>query len=59
MKNTLTTSAGCPVADNQNTMTAGPRGPQLLQDAWLLENWHILTGRTMTIIPSPVIYSGL
>ena len=24
-------SAGCPVAHNQNVMTAGPRGPQLLQ----------------------------
>ena len=33
----LTTAAGCPVVDNQNTMTAGPRGPVLLQDVWLLE----------------------
>ena len=33
----LTTNAGCPVADNQNVMTAGPRGPQLLQDVWYLE----------------------
>lgn len=33
----LTTAAGCPVADNQNVMTAGPRGPQLLQDVWFLE----------------------
>ena len=23
----LTTAFGCPVVDNQNTMTAGPRGP--------------------------------
>lgn len=37
MKNKLTTAAGCPVADNQNVMTAGPRGPQLLQDVWFLE----------------------
>jgi catalase len=28
----LTTAAGAPVVDNQNTMTAGPRGPVLLQD---------------------------
>ena len=28
----LTTAAGAPVADNQNVMTAGPRGPMLLQD---------------------------
>ena len=33
----LTTAAGCPVVDNQNTMTAGPRGPVLLQDVWYLE----------------------
>jgi catalase len=36
-KKTLTTNAGAPVADNQNVMTAGPRGPQLLQDVWFLE----------------------
>ncbi|AWP61023.1 catalase [Bordetella bronchiseptica] len=34
---TLTTAAGAPVADNNNTMTAGPRGPALLQDVWFLE----------------------
>jgi catalase len=33
----LTTVAGAPVADNQNTATAGPRGPVLLQDVWFLE----------------------
>ncbi|MDI9846934.1 catalase [Rhodoblastus sp. 17X3] len=33
----LTTAAGVPVADNQNIITAGPRGPALLQDVWLLE----------------------
>jgi catalase len=33
----LTTATGCPVADNQNIITAGPRGPQLLQDVWFLE----------------------
>lgn len=33
----LTTNFGCPVVDNQNIMTAGPRGPQLLQDVWYLE----------------------
>lgn len=36
-KKKLTTSAGCPVVDNQNVMTAGPRGPMLLQDVWFLE----------------------
>lgn len=33
----LTTASGAPVADNQNAMTAGPRGPMLLQDVWFLE----------------------
>jgi catalase len=33
----LTTSWGAPVGDNQNSMTAGQRGPTLLQDVHLLE----------------------
>jgi catalase len=33
----LTTAAGAPVPDNQNVVTAGPRGPMLLQDVWFLE----------------------
>ncbi len=33
----LTTAFGAPVPDNQNVVTAGPRGPQLLQDVWFLE----------------------
>ena len=37
MSKKLTTAVGCPVADNQNVLTAGPRGPQLLQDVWFLE----------------------
>src|SRR6201992_1178794 len=36
-KPTLTTSSGIPVADNQNTMTASPLGPVLMQDFHLLE----------------------
>ncbi len=36
-KTKLTTAAGGPVPDNQNAMTAGRRGPMLLQDVWLLE----------------------
>ena len=35
--NRLTTSWGAPVGDNQNSMTAGNRGPTLLQDVHLLE----------------------
>jgi len=36
-KKKLTTTGGAPVPDNQNVMTAGPRGPMLLQDVWFLE----------------------
>jgi len=34
---TLTTDSGMPVSDNQNSITAGPRGPLLMQDFYLLE----------------------
>jgi catalase len=34
---TLTTSSGIPVSDNQNSITAGPHGPVLMQDFHLLE----------------------
>ncbi len=38
MKQTeLTTTGGNPIADNQNSMTAGPRGPLLMQDYQLIE----------------------
>ncbi|MET1028561.1 MAG: catalase [Dongiaceae bacterium] len=33
----MTSAAGAPVGDNQNSLTAGPRGPMLLQDVWFLE----------------------
>ena len=33
----FTNANGAPVPDNTNTMTAGPRGPVLLQDLWLIE----------------------
>jgi catalase len=33
----MTTYAGIPVADNQNSTTAGPRGPVLMQDFMLIE----------------------
>ena len=36
-KKLMTTAAGCPVADNQNSLTAGPRGPILMQDVHLFE----------------------
>ena len=33
----FTSATGAPVADNTNIQTAGPRGPALLQDVWLIE----------------------
>src|ERR1700675_1284298 len=33
----LTPSAGNPIADNQNALSAGPRGPLLMQDYQLIE----------------------
>ncbi len=37
VKKTLTTAAGIPVPDNQTSLTAGERGPTLLQDHYLIE----------------------
>ncbi|WP_029135493.1 catalase [Nakamurella lactea] len=33
----MTTAAGAPVPENDNAITAGKRGPLLLQDVWFLE----------------------
>ena len=33
----LTTGTGAPVADNNHALTAGPRGPMLMQDVWFQE----------------------
>ena len=33
----LSHASGTPVTDNLNIQTAGPRGPALLQDVWLIE----------------------
>lgn len=35
--NKLTNEVGAPVADNENAITAGPRGPVVMQDVWLME----------------------
>jgi catalase len=37
LKNKLTTAFGIPVADDQNSLTAGEQGPVLMQDVHLLE----------------------
>ena len=36
-RKTMTTSSGNPVDDNRNSLTAGPRGPILLQDFTLID----------------------
>ena len=36
-KKTQTTSSGAPVEDNQNSLSAGPRGPLLMEDYHLIE----------------------
>ena len=50
----LTTSAGNPVADNQNSLSAGPRGPLLLQDVHLLEK---LAHQNRERIPERVVHA--
>ena len=50
----LTTAAGIPVGDNQNSMTAGPRGPLLVQD-WQLFEKHAHFNRER--IPERVVHA--
>jgi Catalase len=33
----LTNEVGAPIADNENSITVGPRGPVAMQDVWLME----------------------
>ncbi len=53
-KKRLTTSAGIPVGDNQNSLTAGPRGPLLVQD-WQLFEKHAHFNRER--IPERVVHA--
>ena len=53
-KRTLTTTAGRPVADNQNSLTAGKRGPVLLQDVHLIEK---LAHQNRERIPERVVHA--
>ncbi|MCC5830516.1 MAG: catalase, partial [Phycisphaeraceae bacterium] len=53
-KQQLTTSAGIPVGDNQNSLTAGPRGPLLVQD-WQLFEKHAHFNRER--IPERVVHA--
>ena len=54
MSQRLTTTAGAPIADNQNSLTAGPRGPVLLQDYQLLEK---LAHQNRERIPERVVHA--
>lgn len=51
---TLTTTAGNPIADNQNSLTAGARGPILMQDYQLLEK---LAHQNRERIPERVVHA--
>jgi catalase len=51
---TLTSTAGAPVPDNQNSITAGARGPILLQDYQLLEK---LAHQNRERIPERVVHA--
>lgn len=54
VRTTLTTSAGIPVGENQNSLTAGPRGPLLVQD-WQLFEKHAHFNRER--IPERVVHA--
>src|SRR6201998_1775475 len=54
MHDHLTTTAGAPVADNQNSLTAGPRGPVLIQDYQLIEK---LAHQNRERIPERVVHA--
>ena len=51
---TLTTTAGAPISDNQNSLTAGSRGPVLMQDYQLIEK---LAHQNRERIPERVVHA--
>lgn len=54
MQKTMTTTAGNPISDNQNSITAGERGPILLQDYQLIEK---LAHQNRERIPERVVHA--
>nr|WP_276530201.1 catalase [Cerasicoccus arenae] len=50
----MTTSAGNPISDNQNSLTAGARGPLLIQDYQLIEK---LAHQNRERIPERVVHA--
>lgn len=53
-KKTMTTTAGAPVADNQNSLTAGERGGIMLQDYQLIEK---LAHQNRERIPERIVHA--
>lgn len=51
---TMTTSSGAPIANNQESLTVGPRGPILLQDYQLIEK---LAHQNRERIPERVVHA--
>lgn len=54
MKKIMTTTGGNPIADNQNSLTAGERGPVLLQDYQLIQK---LAHQNRERIPERVVHA--
>lgn len=54
MKKTMTTTGGNPIADNQNSLTAGERAPVLLQDYQLIQK---LAHQNRERIPERVVHA--
>lgn len=54
MKKTMTTTGGNPISDNQNSLTAGERGPVLLQDYQLIQK---LAHQNRERIPERVVHA--
>lgn len=54
MQKTMTTTAGNPISDNQNSLTAGQRGPVLMQDYQLIEK---LAHQNRERIPERVVHA--
>jgi len=55
MKKIMTTTAGNPISDNQNSITAGQRGPVLMQDYQLIEK---LAHQNRERIPERVVHAN-
>jgi catalase len=53
-RTTMTTTAGAPIPDNQNSISAGERGPLLLQDYQLIEK---LAHQNRERIPERVVHA--